>query len=419
MRLLPALASVGLLSLVCLGESFAADAALQRGEKVAQSTRLDWGFVLANQSLATPPADWVAGYASAEQKYDVFVPPSARQPKSGWPLVLFISASDAPAGWSNLEAVCRKQGIVFASPQGAGNNAAMPKRVQLVLDVLDDLRRKQSIDPDRTYIAGFSGGGRVACSIAFALPEVFGGVIPVCAGGELRDEQWLRHRLTDRLSVALITGTNDFNRGEVERYRGPMFSEMGIRAQATVVPGLGHGIPNDKVFEGVLKWLDEGAADRGKLAARYPASRIAIDSVPTRAEAAQALLAEALGRLEKRETVFSGLMQLQGVRARWPDLPPAKRALAVLTKFEQQADRDWEQDDVLEQRRTLIARARAIDAYASGDLPAQYVQQRPAMLDAAIELWKQVLADGQNEAATAEATRRIPVLTEKLDAAKK
>ena len=41
---------------------------------------------------------------------------------------------------------------------------------------------------------GFSGGGRVACNIAFSLPEYFGGVIPIGSAGELRPENWLRKR---------------------------------------------------------------------------------------------------------------------------------------------------------------------------------------------------------------------------------
>jgi len=54
------------------------------------------------------------------------------------------------------------------------------QRTRIVLDMLDDVRRHQRIDADQTYITGFSGGGRMACAIGFALPEYFGGVAPVC-----------------------------------------------------------------------------------------------------------------------------------------------------------------------------------------------------------------------------------------------
>src|SRR5262249_33520732 len=113
-------------------------------------------------------------------------------------------------------------------------------------------------------------------------------------------------------------------------------------------------------------------------------------------------------------TLYSGLMQLSGIRTRWADLPEAKTAMETLTQYDGRADRPWEKDDVAEQRRFLIARARRLDAYASGTLPDQYKAQRPAMLTAATNLWPQVIQDGQDEKAVAEARERIPELAKLL-----
>lgn len=398
----------------------------QKEATVREATRLDWVFAVSNQSVTNPPAEWLEGYDSTKQRYEVFVPAGPKgtsaksKPKSkakgkeaeqdGLPLVLFISAGDQPAGWSQLQTVCQQKGIAFASPFGAGNNTSMPNRIRIVLDVLDDLRRKHRIDADRTYLAGFSGGGRVACGITFALPELFGGVIPVCAGGELRDEPWLRHRVIDRLSVAMITGTGDFNRGEVERFRGPMLADMGVRTKVTTVEKLGHGIPDAKTFADVIEWLDAGAVDRRKLAAKHPASRIGPEAAPTREEWAKSLLAEGQLRLKEPKTVYSGLMQLQGTMQRWPDLKAADDAKRILLEYEARQEKPWEEDDIEEQRRFLIARARALDAYASGELPPQYANQRKEMLEAAINLWTHVIQDGQDDKAVDDGQRRLPKL---------
>jgi pimeloyl-ACP methyl ester carboxylesterase len=390
------------------------EAGYRKEVTVSGPTRLDWTFALANQSTIDPPEEWLQGYNSTQQRYELFVPPKVKDRKHGHPVVLFISAGDAPAGWSQLEAVCRQQGILFASPYDSGNNTPMPRRVRIVLDVLDDIRRLHPVDPDRTYVAGFSGGGRVACAMAFALPELFGGVMPICAGGELREEPWLRHRAIERLSMGFVTGTNDFNLGEVSRFCGPMFGDIGIQTKVTVVPNLGHGIPDGKALAPVLDWLDKGVADRRKLAEKYPASRIDGDRAPSREEWAKELLAEGKSRIKDRTTVYSGLMQLQGVMTRWPDLATADEARQILLDYENRNDKPWEADDIAEQRKFLIARARAVDGYGSGDLPEQYLKQRPDMLNAAIALWEQVLADGQDAKAVAEAKRRIPVLTKML-----
>ena len=398
----------------------------QKEVTVREPTRLDWVFANANQSVTNPPAEWLEGYDSAKQRYELFVPATAKPavPKAknkskaknaepadaGLPLVLFISAGDQPTGWGQFQTVCQQKGIAFASPFNAGNNTPMPRRTRIVFDVLDDLRRKHRIDADRTYIAGFSGGGRVACGIAFALPELFGGVIPVCASGDLRDEPWLRHRVIDRLSVAMITGTGDFNRGETERFRGPMLTDVGVRTKVTVVENLGHGIPDGKTFANVIEWLDAGAADRRKLAAKHPASRIGSETTPTREEWAKSLLAEGLLRLKEPKTLYSGLMQLQGVLARWPDLKAADEAKRVLLDYEARQEKPWEEDDIDEQRRFLIVRARGLDVYASGELPPQYANQRKDMLEAAINLWMLVIQDGQDDKAVDDGQRRLPKL---------
>ncbi|MDB5386075.1 MAG: hypothetical protein JWM11_1721 [Planctomycetaceae bacterium] len=429
-RILPALFVV-LTANFCLAQ----ETGYQKEVTVSEATRLDWVFALSNQSRTDPPAEWLEGYDSKRQKYELFVPPAAKaaakvKPKSkatvkakkdkatptneGLPVVLFISPGDAPAGWAQLQTICQQQGIVFASPFNAGNNVPMPKRVRIVLDVLDDLRRHHSIDPDRTYVGGFSGGGRTACGIAFALPELFGGVMPVCAGGDLREEPWLRHRVIDRLSVAMITGTDDFNLSEVDRFRGPMLTDMGVRAKVTVVPKLGHAIPDAQTFSKVIEWLDAGAADRRKLAQTHPASRIARDAIPTRESWAKSLFEEGQLRLKDPKTLYSGLMQLQGITQRWPDLKSANDAKQILQEYDSRPEHPWEADDIAEQRKFLIARARGLSAYATGELPDQYAKQRKDMLQAAINLWMLVVEDGKDEKSVAEAEKRLPELKKRL-----
>ena len=276
------------------------------------------------------------------------------------------------------------------------------------MDVLDDLRRRYNVDPDRTYIGGFSGGGRVACSIAFALPEYFGGVLPVCAGGGLREESSLRKRVIDPLSVAQLTGETDFNRGECERLHQTELSGVGVRCRTWVAPKTGHAIPNADFFAEAIEWLEAALPARRKLARRWPAS--SLKNAVSREDWAALLMKEGQKRMKRRDTFHSGLMQIKSVHVRWNDLPSAKQALVILSKAEQNPDQSWQADDVAEQRTFLIARARAVDAYGSGPLPKQYERQRESMLNAAVQLWGLVLQDAQDKPAVAEAKRRIPQL---------
>ena len=70
-------------------------------------------------------------------------------------------------------------------------------------------------------------------------------------------------------------------------------------------------------------------------------------------------------------------------------------------------------DDLAEQRKFLIAGARSLDAYASGDLAAEYVKLRPEMAAAAAEMWRQIVDDGPDTEPGREGKKRIPEL-EKL-----
>ncbi len=141
------LLSLAVVALVCRGVA-AEETGYPKEISVREPTRLDWVFAVANQSVLDPPAEWLQGYGSAKQRYELLVPATAKKkPKTknktadALPLVLFISAGDQPAGWSQVQVVCQQNGVGFASPFGTGNNTPMPRSIRKLLDVLDDLRR--------------------------------------------------------------------------------------------------------------------------------------------------------------------------------------------------------------------------------------------------------------------------------------
>ncbi|MBL8794482.1 MAG: hypothetical protein JNM56_11295 [Planctomycetia bacterium] len=402
---------------LALGLSLAATGTAQTGKglqtkvKVGAPTRLDWTYVLATKSLEKPPANWLpADYDSTKQVYDLYVPPDYDAKKS-YPVVLFVSPGDGPGGVKEWEPVCKQKGIIFAAPHNAGNNCPTQRRVRIILDVLDDVRRNFNTDADRTYITGFSGGGRIAGAIAQALPEYFGGSAPICASADLRDDTWLQHRLIERQSVALVTGETDFNRGECERFKGPWLSEMGVRAKVWVVPKLGHAVPNATVLTEVFDWLEAGLPKRRELAKKFPTTSVTGKAAPARAEIAASMLQEGKQRLQAKETTYSGLMLLVGCATRFDDAPASKEARELCAEYDGKAVKPWEEENANEERRFALAKVRALDAYASGPLPDQYVKQRAEMAKAAIVLWAQFIKDGQDAKAIEQAKQRIPALT--------
>ena len=58
-------------------------------------------------------------------------------------------------------------------------------------------------------------------------------------------------------------------------------------------------------------------------------------------------------------------MQMKGVLERWPDVPAAAEAKKLLLEYDDKTEKPWEKDDIAEQRRFLIASARALTGYAT------------------------------------------------------
>ena len=346
--------------------------------------------------------------------HELFVP-NRKDAKKPVPAILFVSAGRRTRRrWKAFESVCKDKGIAFIGVRGAGNNVAAGKRVRIILDCFDDVRRQIPLDPDRTYISGFSGGARIACAVAFALPEYFGGVLPICAGGDLREEQWLRFRIADRLSAALVTGDTDFNRGELERWKGPMWKDLGIRTKVWTQPKMGHAMPSAATLTETVAWLDQGIDARASLAKKAPASRAAPESVPGRDAAAAALFKEGEGLLEGKATQYRGLMVMKGVYKRWPDTDTGKAARKMLEGFEAKKEKPWEVEDVAELRKQFTAEARALSDYTLNGIPAgsPYEKDRPEMVKQAIELWSALIGDAPNSELAKEGKKRVAELEE-------
>ncbi len=366
--------------------------------KVAGPTRLDWEFAVGG--FGKGAAKLPAGYDSTKQKYQLFVPKGYKKEKPA-ALVLFISPGDGPQGWKNWQKVCEQENAFFASPLGAGNSTPAGQRTRIILDVLDDIRRQYAIDPDLTYITGFSGGGRMACAIGFALPEYFGGVIPICGTNPITGPTYLRHRVQERLSVAFVTGEKDFNRKENEEYMHPWMQEIGVASKLWVVPKMGHAVPADTVMNEVHAWIAEDLQRRREDRKSNPKLAVAADDTPTGKEQAKRFVESAQADFKTPARTWRGVALLQGVTQRWGSTESAKDAQRLL--------KDILNNDTLVQR---------IDEQGSADEVKSVTAQAKAMerfgqTAKAIEAWELLAKNYENTPIAAKAAESIKRLKAK------
>jgi len=352
--------------------------------------RLDWVFSVSTCSLDKEPARRLERYDSTQQSYELFVP-AGYKPDHAYPLILHVDPGGRSNGWRIWRTVCQRHGVFFAGPHHVGNEGGVerPVRRRIVLDVLDDVRHRYLIDPDRTYLTGTSGGGNAAARIAYALPELFGGVAAIVGTWGMRPEHWLRQRAAERLSVALLTGEFDFNRNELELEYFPLIKEHGVRSMLRVYPGIGHQPPKPAQLEEVFLWLEAGLPARRLSAQRFPASRLAGPATPD--EWSSALLVEVADRLQMPDGLPMAIFLLEGVIERWPGTPAAKFSRELLREFDAHSSVPSRDITNSEKLRYAYLQAHYHDSsYAAGP-PARYPIPWTSRTQIAIECWNDVL----------------------------
>lgn len=381
----------GILNLLVLASTASAQTESQE-RKVAAPTRLDWEF--ASRGFPAKELKLPAGYDSTKQKYQLYVPRSYKKEKPA-ALVLFISAGDAPTGWTNWRKYCESEGVFFACPYGAGNSTPAGQRVRIILDVLDDVRRNFKIDPDQTIITGFSGGGRMACAIGFALPEYFGGIVPLCGTNPIPGAAWQRHRIEERLSVAFVTGEKDMNRKENEAYMYPWFQEIGVRSKLWVMPKMGHVIPPASIVSEVHAWIAEDLKRRRDAAIKHSKLAVGPDDTPSAAEQSKRYFSAALDDLKAPARTWRGIALLQGVTQRWPKSTAADSARAELKRIVNDKDilQRIEVQGADDEVKSISAQAKALERF--GNIPK------------AIEAWQLLAKDYQGTPAGNTANMNI------------
>ncbi len=315
--------------------------------RVQQESRLDWKYAAYGKSRKHALNPRMAEYSSRDRRYDLFGPPVP--PETDLPLILFISPGEEPLEWKHFSRACRKHGVLFAGVRDAGNTHSIDIRIRAALDVLSDVRRLYRVDPDRTYVAGFSGGANVPTRLAYALPECFGGLF--CIGQRVSKPRTdaLIARATERISVAALCGAKEPVGPEVEHVDSLVCTAMVFRNRCFVSRGGRHRMPKAGVIESAFNWLEEGREQRMQLAKRYKSTRVAMDQKYDVNSWRYSLLRESEKRWRAAE--YATAVTLLGwIEDRWPN---SKEAVAATEKLERLA-----QESVYLENKKLIARER-------------------------------------------------------------
>ncbi len=184
-------------------------------------------------------------------KYAVYLPASYTTTKK-WPIIYFFDphgAGDLPL--NIYKSLADKYGYILAGTYNSKNGTQWAVTEKAAQAFMQDTWQRLSIDNNRIYTFGFSGGARVACSIALYDGGVAG--VIACGGG------FPERNPSIRVPFAFMgfVGDKDFNYTEMKQLDKALDNSQ-LPHQLTVYHGK-HQWPPMAIAEGAMQWLEVNA----------------------------------------------------------------------------------------------------------------------------------------------------------------
>lgn len=169
-----------------------------------------------------------------------------------------------------LNATLDDLGLIAVTAANAGNLREIGNRAQLVFDAVATASQRYHIDPRRVYIAGMSGGGRVASILQGSFPDVFAGCVPIVGLGCFQPvptgtgRYWAASynkpkgpifELLRSRRIAPMTGQKDMNQIEIQ-HAAEILERDGLKVKLLDYPDMAHELPRPERFSEALGWVD-------------------------------------------------------------------------------------------------------------------------------------------------------------------
>jgi dienelactone hydrolase len=256
--------------------------------------------------------------ADATQSYALYLP-SNYSPDRTWNLLIaFHPSARGRLMVEKYRAPAEEYGYVVAASNNS-RNGPWSVSAAAVLAMWPDLGRRFSIDPNRIYVTGMSGGARVAMQVALGKHNNIAGVIASSAG--YPDS---RPRTTVPFAVFATAGKEDFNYLEMRQLDRKLTSPHYL----AVFSG-GHTLPPDTVAVEAIEWMElQAMASRRRTRDEALVERLF--EKRRRLIAASANPVETVHLLEAIVADFKGLRDVTAEAARLKELsrqPDVKKAL--------------------------------------------------------------------------------------------
>lgn len=227
-------------------------------------------------------------YDLAQESFEVVVPESYRRER---PAGLLVWVSPGDFGGDQRPEILQALAdlnLIWVGANRSGNPRPKWTRMGLALDAAHNLQKLYAVDPERVYIGGYSGGGRVSSAASMVFSEVFRGAFCYMAvdffkavsrpdkpgthwpSGFPPPARELARELKREHGWVLVTGEKDYNRTQTRSYYTEYRKEGFEHVTLIEVPGASH---YDDVTGPVLRQGIEALDARGRLAGASASGR--------------------------------------------------------------------------------------------------------------------------------------------------
>lgn len=184
--------------------------------------------------------------------WKIYVP----EKSENYGVLVYVSPTpggEPDSGW--LE-VFEDKNLIWVSAEGFGNTEPSAQRVLVALMGLTKVQQSFQVDYSRIYIAGMSGGGRIASIAATKFPRMFTGAIYIVGADFWKEKDKPLVNLISNNRYVFITGDRDFNRQEIRQVFKKYVKAGAGQALLMDLDGYGHHNPDVEQLSTALEFLD-------------------------------------------------------------------------------------------------------------------------------------------------------------------
>ncbi len=248
----------GLLALVALGIF---QVSVSSAKSDAPRTG-DFAITVTSRELLGEAAEKITTVLATDEliSWQVHVPEgySAESPPG---IVVYVSPTQSGALPQDWSSVMDEYNLIWISANNSGNRVIVSRRVLKALLALNAIQQEYVLDQTRIYVAGLSGGGKMASMIATEYANTFDGGLFICGVKSWVVDKPRYFEAIKSNRYVFLTGEHDQALESTKRaYRN--YRDAGVpQIQLVVIDDMGHANPPRREFSRAIEFLDNGSPE--------------------------------------------------------------------------------------------------------------------------------------------------------------